>query len=186
MTRLERLEPTELFTKELVHMYYLEVPRGTVEPLSNTLAKVNISYKVTNAVLRPCEDKECNLSLRIGRYASIGKGSRKCVYCSHFCRKPDDNGDDHVLAFQSKRYLERHLVSAQCQKLRDLEWKPVRARRLLSDKVFYAVHNPKYKVFDESVVKFKCSACKGEVKYPNQCSHVFRFYPKRGRSLQDI
>lgn len=53
--RAKKIEPAELFTKELVDMSYLGAPRETLKPLLNTLAEVNVSYKVTTtAVFCPC------------------------------------------------------------------------------------------------------------------------------------
>lgn len=68
-------EPAELCTKGLIDMPYLDVPRGMVKPVLDNLVEANISYKVTTAVACLCDDDECDLSLRIGRYVSLGKGS---------------------------------------------------------------------------------------------------------------
>lgn len=55
--RSKRLELSGLSTKEFVDMPCLGVPWGIVNPPSDTLAVVNVSYKATTAVFLPVKTK---------------------------------------------------------------------------------------------------------------------------------
>lgn len=151
------------------------------------LGGLNDSYIATFAAVCLCENKAFDPSVRIGRYMLPGKGRWKCVCCSHLCHKLDDCSDLHASMSRSKRRLERHLDSAQCQTSRNFEQKLTAERKLLSDKVTYAVDIPKYNVVDESSVNFNCRTCISSLmySYSNWYNHGRRAIRNGERSLQN-
>lgn len=160
------------------------VPRGMVKLISDNMAVVNIGNKVSTIVSCQCESDACDLSLPIGRCVLLGEESGRCVHCDHLCHELDNYSDLHTTAFQSKCRLEMHLDSMQCWKSRDLPPKLLSGRKPFSDDVAYDAENPKFEVVDESAIKFKRLVCKKKVAYQNQYNHVFIWYIKKGRWLQ--
>lgn len=80
----KRIPMKLISTKDLVDMLFLGDSRGMVRPHLKTLAKVNIKYKVTTTVICSCGNGDCDLSIRIGRCAPLGKGRWRCFHCNHY------------------------------------------------------------------------------------------------------
>lgn len=149
-----------------------------VHKITKSSAEVRIKYRVTTSVICPCEDKKCQLRVRVGRYGGAGNGSVTCVHCG---KGREDGG------FTCASDLKRHVHSAMCSRKRGVSVGRANSKKLLGLKVAYAVENPMLRSTKDlkGIQKevFNCPHCNGLPEYTKRYSHALACYPKHGVNI---
>lgn len=84
--------------------------KGKAEKMTWDQTKIRITYMVTTAVSCPCEDEQCRVKIRVGRFGDLGDGRRSCAHC-----RSSRSGEGF---FHSRSDLRRHVETAKCMESR--------------------------------------------------------------------
>ena len=122
--------------------------------------------------------------VKVGRYARMGKGSRKCVHCG------TSRGDNVVNTgfFTSRNDLLKHLNTQKCRKSRGYTSEFNSPKDVIGENLYYEINHPDCRLLrknnsgkEESV--FSCPKCSAQIVYHNRYQHVLKCYPKHGISF---